>query len=113
MGDVVEVFSLDGGKQSVMFECPGCGYNHCVTVGHKNACGAQWTFNGDKQRPTLQPSILSRTGPWPDNHKTKPGKTDVCHSFVRDGQIQFLDDCTHALRGQTVPLRPIQLNESA
>ncbi|WP_241754456.1 hypothetical protein [Cupriavidus basilensis] len=28
----------------------------------------------------------------------------VCHSFVTDGRIQFLGDCTHALAGQTVPL---------
>jgi hypothetical protein len=27
-----------------------------------------------------------------------------CHSFVTDGKIQFLGDCTHALAGQTVPL---------
>lgn len=24
--------------------------------------------------------------------------------FIRDGQIQFLGDCTHALAGKTVPL---------
>ena len=28
----------------------------------------------------------------------------VCHSFVTDGRIQFLADCTHALAGQTVDL---------
>jgi hypothetical protein len=28
----------------------------------------------------------------------------VCHSFVTDGKIQFLGDCTHALAGQTVEL---------
>ena len=28
----------------------------------------------------------------------------VCHSFVVNGQIQFLPDCTHALAGQTVPI---------
>jgi hypothetical protein len=28
----------------------------------------------------------------------------ICHSFIKDGMIQFLDDCTHALAGQTVPL---------
>lgn len=28
----------------------------------------------------------------------------VCHSFVTDGNIQFLDDCTHELKGKTVPL---------
>ena len=27
-----------------------------------------------------------------------------CHSFVREGRIEFLSDCTHALAGQTVEL---------
>lgn len=59
--------------------------------------GPRWSFNGDYDRPTFQPSILvegsMRDGP------------NRCHSFVTDGQIQFLGDCTHALAGQTVPLR--------
>ena len=29
---------------------------------------------------------------------------DICHSFVTDGRIQFLGDCTHKLAGQTVDL---------
>jgi hypothetical protein len=28
----------------------------------------------------------------------------VCHSFVTDGRIQFLNDCTHPLAGQTVDI---------
>ena len=28
----------------------------------------------------------------------------ACHTFVTDGRIQFLGDCTHALAGQTVDL---------
>lgn len=28
----------------------------------------------------------------------------TCHSFVTDGRIQFLGDCTHSLAGQTVDL---------
>lgn len=28
----------------------------------------------------------------------------VCHSFVRDGKIEFLSDCTHRLAGQTVEM---------
>jgi hypothetical protein len=28
----------------------------------------------------------------------------VCHSFVRDGRIEFLSDSTHHLSGQTVEL---------
>lgn len=31
-------------------------------------------------------------------------RDEVCHSFVRAGKIEFLGDCTHALKGQTVPL---------
>ena len=37
----------------------------------------------------------------------EPGQLTVCHSFVSDGQWQFLGDCTHALAGQTVPVVPI------
>lgn len=29
---------------------------------------------------------------------------EVCHSFVTEGRIQFLGDCTHALANQTVDL---------
>jgi hypothetical protein len=28
----------------------------------------------------------------------------ICHSFITDGRIQFLGDCTHRLAGQTVPI---------
>ena len=30
-----------------------------------------------------------------------------CHSFVRNGSIEFLDDCTHALKGRTVPMEEL------
>jgi len=36
----------------------------------------------------------------------------VCHSYVTDGRIQFLADCTHALAGLTVDL-PELLSGSA
>lgn len=51
-----------------------------------------WTWNGDVQKPTLRPSILSRlTGV-------------VCHTWITDGQAQFLGDCTHEFAGQTLDL---------
>ncbi len=52
-----------------------------------------WTWNGDTEKPTLKPSILSRVS-----------EELVCHSFVNDGEICFLADCTHELAGQTWPL---------
>lgn len=52
-------------------------------------------------RPTFKPSILV-TLRWSENDASE--KDEVCHSFVTDGQIQFLGDCTHELAGQTVPI---------
>lgn len=56
-----------------------------------------WSWNGDKEKPTLKPSILN--DPF-SNGKTK-GRS---HCFVNDGMVRFLGDCSHELAGQTVPL---------
>lgn len=72
-----------------------------------------WGFNGDLDRPTLTPSILEHItlyGPDKELFRKYKGPPEcettkgVCHSFVRDGQIQYLSDCTHDLAGQTVDL---------
>ena len=88
----------------VHFWCPGCDQAHGITY----AGGAPWTWNGDLERPTFTPSVLVKFHGYPHGidpagEVQKPGP-QVCHSFVTDGRIQFLDDCTHALAGQTVDL---------
>lgn len=55
-----------------------------------------WGWNGDLDRPTFTPSLLTRF--------TIQGHEWVCHSFVTDGAWQFLGDCTHDKAGQTVPM---------
>lgn len=82
--------------QRYMFFCPGCQCGHWFQVGE--GPGPRWDFNGDLVRPTVTPSILTDFGGDPEPMR--------CHSYVTDGQIQFLGDCTHALAGQTVPLEP-------
>lgn len=61
-----------------------------------------WSWNGSVDAPTLRPSVLTRwtagDGEW------HPGSDRVCHSFVNDGKVQFLGDCTHELAGQTLEL---------
>jgi len=91
----------------ITFGCPGCSCLHTISKA--------WSFNGDVDRPTFSPSILVRTGHYADGHKgdcwcaynekhpTK-FKCTICHSFITDGKIQFLNDCTHELKGQTVDL---------
>lgn len=58
--------------------------------------GSGWTWNGDLERPTFRPSILSRTADASGEIR--------CHSYVTDGRIEFLGDCSHELAGQTVDL---------
>lgn len=83
------VVRINAGKDSQwLFVCPGCGENHAVND--------SWSFNGDRIKPTFNPSLLV----------AMPGLPSRCHSFVKDGQIQFLSDCTHALAGKTVDLPP-------
>lgn len=97
---VIKLEDQAGLEVSWGFECPGCKMMHScrVTPISGKPC---WTFNGDVLKPTFSPSVLvrwQRTGSIPQ----------ICHSFVRDGQIEFLMDCTHELRGRTVPLPPVE-----
>ncbi len=77
----------------------------------KNEGGA-WGFDGNYERPTFSPSVLVRGKRRITDEEYARIRTGesvevpdmICHSFVRNGQIEFLGDCTHALAGQTVPL---------
>lgn len=81
----------------VVFTCPGCGFDHGVTVTPGTPYPA-WEWNGSLEAPTLRPSVLC-TYPW------GPGREQrTCHSFVTEGRIQYLGDCSHGLAGQTIDL---------
>jgi len=100
------------------FICPGCGDTHYVPVG--SGGGPRWGWNDRLDLPTFTPSVLVRSGHfvpghddgtcwcnWPDKAEFPDLKCYVCHSFVTDGRIEFLNDCTHGLAGQTVDLSEI------
>lgn len=103
-----------GAPGHLLFHCPGCDSLHTVAVEQPNSLGARWSWNGDVERPTFAPSLLIRWTQWdpPAHTQDKVTRGEIvqrevhccCHSFIRDGMIQFLNDCTHALAGQTVPL---------
>ena len=93
------------------FWCPACQMAHRVQVGE--GAGPRWGWNDDVQRPTFTPSVLVHYDHWvPPARFGEPAPKsqtlvkDICHSFVTDGRIQYLSDCTHALAGQTVDLPP-------
>lgn len=114
--------SLESGR--LAFMCPGCRGLHQVAVRQDGQnIGPAWGYNGNPNAPTFTPSILCRYTRLDmdddeldrvlaeyklpeDRERLLADKrvSVVCHSFVTDGRIQFLNDCTHALAGQTVDL---------
>lgn len=82
-------------KGIYIYYCPGCRSHHVVHTLSKNRCNAQWGFNGNLSRPTFTPSVKSTAG------------AKVCHHYVTNGQIHFLQDCTHELAGQVVDMNNI------
>lgn len=106
--------SIEGDRLG--FWCPGCEQLHVINHGPGG-----WTWNASTERPTFTPSVLVRSGHYihgetpgncycdfaqrePEAAKGCTWKCVRCHSYVTDGQIQFLGDSTHELAGQTVPL---------
>jgi len=60
-----------------------------------------WTWNGSTDAPTLRPSVLTQ-GYRGEHVRFR------CHSWINDGQAQFLSDCSHDMAGQTVDLLDVQ-----
>ena len=105
----------DGNDGGMMFWCSACDMPHRVGVGE--GAGPRWGWNGDVEHPTFTPSVLVTWRRWVPPATTqdvfnaiKCGEIvqtsvpQVCHSFVTDGRIQYLSDCTHAMAGQTKEL---------
>lgn len=90
----VEVFEDEG--QEVRWSLRG---EHRVHV-DPGAGRPVWQWNEDPARPTFSPSVRVRT--------ELPGGEYVCHFFVRQGQIHYCGDSTHALAGQVVEMPDIE-----
>jgi Family of unknown function (DUF6527) len=97
-------YRLNDEDPGLVFDCPGCKRVHVIANSFDQQAGTltisslTWNWNGDLVKPTVAPSLLIR-------HGSKNGEV-VCHSFIIDGQIQFLGDSTHELANQTVKLEP-------
>lgn len=106
----------------LIFFCPGCKCGHGVRV-KNDGPGPVWGWNNSYDKPTFTPSILINTTEFTERGKAdyeawyiagcpKPAPTSfeskplICHTFVTDGIIHFLGDCTHYLANQQIPLVP-------
>ena len=57
-------------------------------------------FNNNVNKPTVSPSIKI------ESHGGD--KETICHSFIRNGFIEYLNDCTHSLAGKKVELPELE-----
>lgn len=94
-----------------------------------HAINSTWQFDGNVDAPTFSPSVLVTSGHYVSTHKpgsacwctfnekriaegkSTPFKCGRCHTFIKGGMVQFLDDCTHEFAGQTVPLPDLPVSD--
>ena len=88
----------------LFFECKGCDMPHGVNIARDGM--PKWSFDGNYENPTFSPSVLVQ---YPYRMLGNGEREQVvCHSFVVNGNIQYLNDCTHNLAGKTIPLPVIE-----
>lgn len=80
------------GTYGVQIDCPGCESEHVISLD-------KWSWNGDVQKTTFTPSLLTKIV-----YGVNSEKVFICHCFVENGQIRYLDDTTHKYKGQTLEL---------
>lgn len=99
------VHKYSGGSEFYAIFCPACKCTHRFTVASDKPGKAKWTFNGDLDKPTFNPSMVETCEGWVDpDDKGFSIPSRRCHSWVRGGRIEFLSDCTHEFAGRTVDL---------
>src|ERR1044072_4953064 len=96
--------------------------------------GPTWSWDGNLEAPTFSPSMLvyesadvcppdyehyrpcddpdcaeahALIDDVPSHFKGHVGPRGNCHSFLKNGQWEFLSDSAHKLAGQTVPMVPL------
>ena len=83
--------------EKFQYICPGCGKRHVVDN--------RWGFKFDTEgRPTLVGSVKQTGG-----HYQHPY---ICHSFIENGNVRFLNDCTHENKGKTLPMELFEEEEN-
>lgn len=93
-----------GIDKRLMHWCPGCNEAHGIRI---EGGSPVWTFNGDFDKPTFDPSVrvfVTHVFDDDDNRLPAPIEETLCHYFIRNGKIDFCGDSPHALAGKQVDL---------
>lgn len=73
--------------------CDACQMLHELPTQHSNE-SCHWEWDGQTHRPTLSPSIRTEC-------------TQVCHYYLREGWLHYLNDSSHAYAGRVIALPDI------
>lgn len=85
------------GQHGYTWWCPGCKHAHSVRI---EGPSPVWKFDGNLESPTFMPSFREFIPPMPDHPRIEcRSERTTCHVWIKDGQIDFLGDCAHKLRG--------------
>lgn len=95
LSSILRSITAKNGDKAVAFYCPGCKEVHAVWIKGPVA----WEYNNDPVRPTFKPSYRTYLPATDD----MPERT-LCHCYITSGLIQYLSDCAHELKSQTVPI---------
>ncbi len=93
VGSVLYRPPTDHDTEIYIFECPGCECMHFFRVKGERPL---WNWNGDLVEPTVSPSIVVTV------------ELSRCHFFIKKGQLEFLEDCTHEFAGKTVAMTEVR-----
>lgn len=83
---------------TIIHWCPACHDVHAIPVVRGCAYEKAWEWDGDIIAPTIAQSVLISSA------EGFVYRRRHCHYFLKAGEIEFLPDCAHALRGLKVPL---------
>lgn len=94
------------GEQRLVFHCPGCGCLHSFRLADGNLKRDPqrpiWKWNGSLDKPSLEPSLIMYSLYSVEERQRL--KVKLCHLYLTDGVIIFLNDCEHDLKSRKVAL---------
>ena len=91
--------SEDGAR--LWWYCASCDMLHPIALHNRPGESVDvWSWNNDAERPTFMPSFLT-------DMSGRNGPKRICHTYIKEGMVEYLNDSTIHLRGVTKELQDI------
>lgn len=81
--------------------CTACQEFHSIHTKIPDVNGTIYNITGTLQQPTITPLVVRVIEKF---NKSKHSADHICNGVVTEGQIRYLENCTHTLAGKSVEL---------